>query len=83
MSADVRAMLTRVAKLEAARVNPQSPTERAYGTFDAFESMCHEGMEAGRCDLRDMVQVLNGLRRMHDDRVWDRRQRRQPVWGLR
>jgi len=84
MSASVRAMLTRVAKLESARINPLSPIERTYGSFGEFESMVRDGMDAGTYDPRDMPHVLNGLRRMHDDKVWGARRQqawRDPVWG--
>lgn len=69
--ANVRALLTRVAKLEAARAAPRSPIEVAYGSMDAFaEASEHLGL-----DPVDWPIVLQCLRRWHDEGVWEGWQR--------
>lgn len=74
---DVRSMLQRVKRLEAARAAPRSPFELSYGSLAGFEDVCNEGVAAGRLDPIDMPIVLACIRRWHVDRVWDdwRRQR--------
>lgn len=67
---NVRALLARVAKLEAARAAPQSPIELTYGSFGAFEDQTLSLIEAGKLDRGDMLAVLTALRRWHADRVW-------------
>ena len=70
MSSGVRAMLARVAKLEAARVAPRSPIEVAYGSMDAFADKVQLDVALGKLDSRDMPLVLAALHRWHRDRVW-------------
>ena len=67
---NVRALLTRVAKLEAARAAPRSPIEVAYGSFGAFEDTVNADIGAGKLDGTDMPMVLAALARWHRDRVW-------------
>ena len=67
---NVRGMLARVAKLEAARAAPRSPIEVAYGSFGAFEDQTLALIDAGKLDRGDMLAVLTALRRWHADRVW-------------
>jgi hypothetical protein len=62
--------LTRVAKLEAARVAPKSPFEVAYGSMDAFADKVNADIGAGKLDSWDMPVVLAVLHRWHKDRVW-------------
>ena len=64
--AAVRAMLTRVAKLEAAHQPRQSHFVRAYGSFEAFEAQCRE-MAAGALD-RDFP--IDALARWEADGTW-------------
>jgi hypothetical protein len=66
----VRALLTRVAKLEAARATPLSPFEVAYGSFDAYADATRSEIAAGRLCSQDMPIVLECLRRMHRDQAW-------------
>ena len=70
MSSGVRAMLARVARLEAARVTPRSPFEVAYGSMDAFADKVQVDVAAGKLDSRDMPRVMAALHRWHRDRVW-------------
>ncbi|HSX53886.1 MAG TPA: hypothetical protein VLG14_01185 [Sphingomonas sp.] len=65
----VRAMLTRVKRLEAARA-VSSPFQRWFGSADAF---CHEvwaGIDAGTYDPRDMPVVIASIERWHSDGVF-------------
>ena len=66
----VRSLLTRVAKLEAARVTPRSPFEVAYGSFGAFEEKVNADIDAGKLDGVDAPLVLNAVRNWHRDRLW-------------
>ena len=68
---NVRALLTRVAKLEAARVAPRSPIEVAFGSMEAFADRVNADIGAGRLDGIDMPMVLAAVARWHRDRVWD------------
>ena len=61
----VRALLTRVARLEAARVTPKSPFEAAFGSLDAFADLAAE-----RLDPIDGPMLVNAVRRWHRDQVW-------------
>ena len=67
---NVRALLARVAKLEAARAAPQSPIESSFGSFGAFEDQTLSLIDEGKLDRGDMLAVLTALRRWHADRVW-------------
>ena len=67
---NVRALLTRVAKLEAPQVAPRSPIEVAYGSMEAFADRVNADISAGRLDGIDMPMVLAALARWHRDRVW-------------
>ena len=84
---NVRALLTRVAKLEAARAAPRSPLELAYGSLAAFEDVVRADVSAGKLDRIDMLGedgnsgVLACIRRWHVDRVWDGwSKQRNNVW---
>lgn len=65
--AGVRAMLTRVAKLEAAHQPRPSPFVRAHGSFAAFEALCRDEMAAGKLD-RDFP--LEALAAWETDETW-------------
>lgn len=67
---NVRAMLARVVKLEAARAAPRSPIELTYGSFGAFEDQTLSLIDEGKLDRGDTLAVLAALRRWHADRVW-------------
>ena len=67
---NVRAMLTRVAKLEAARVAPRSPIEVAYGSMDAFADKVQLDVAVGKLDSTDAPILVECLRRWHKDQVW-------------
>ena len=84
---NVRALLTRVAKLEAARATPRSPFELSYGSLAAFEDVVRAEVNAGKLDQADMLGeddnggVLACIRRWHVDRVWDGwRKQRNNFW---
>jgi hypothetical protein len=64
--AGVRALLTRVAKLEAARATPKSPFEVWYGSLEAFG----ETSAAGGLDKTDWPLVMACLRRWERDGTW-------------
>lgn len=67
---DVLSMLRRVARLEAQRVAPKSPIERAFGSFAAFEDHCRTEIAAEKLDRRDFPLVLVALAKWHKDQVW-------------
>jgi hypothetical protein len=66
----VRALLTRVAKLEQAKAPALSPFEAAYGSLDAFVAMAQAQIDAGELDPRDGPPILAAIRRWHTDEVW-------------
>lgn len=77
----VLSMLTRVAKLEAARVAPKSPFELAFGSLAAFEDSVMADIAAGKLDGIDMPLVLNAVRNWHRDRLWGAwNQHRNGAW---
>lgn len=67
---NVRALLTRVAKLEKSRAAPRSPIEQSCGSLEAFEADTQAGIAAGRYDSHDMPLVLGAIRKWHRDQVW-------------
>ena len=79
---NVRALLTRVAKLEAGRIAPRSPVELAYGSFDTFADNVNADIGAGKLDAVDGPLLLNAIRRWHRDGVWQRQQARNAVWDF-
>lgn len=62
--ANVRGMLARVAKLEAARQAPVSPIVAIYGSIDAF------GADTDGLDQTDFPQVIAALHRWEREGVW-------------
>lgn len=68
--ANVRGMLARVQRLEAARQGPRSPIDQLYGSFEAFADEVQAGIDAGKLDRTDMPVVLRCLRRWETDGVW-------------
>ena len=66
----VRSLLTRVAKLEAARVTPRSPFEVAYGSFGAFEEKVNAGIAEGKLDSTDGPLLLGAITKWHRDMLW-------------
>lgn len=67
---NVRALLTRVAKLEAARVTPRSPFEVSYGSLNAFADKVNADIDAGKLDKVDGPLLLNAVLKWHRDRLW-------------
>lgn len=67
---NVRALLTRVAKLEAARVTPKSPFEVAFGSLDAFAEKVNANIAASNLDRIDGPLLLNAVRKWHVDMLW-------------
>lgn len=65
--ANVRALLTRVAKLEAARVTPRSPFEVSFGSLDAFADRVNADIGAGKLDRVDGPLLLNAVLKWHRD----------------
>lgn len=82
----VRALLTRVAKLEAARVAPQSPFEAAFGSLDAFGERVNADIGAGKLDRLDGPLLLQAVLKWHRDGVfgaWTRYRNRAWDYGGR
>jgi hypothetical protein len=79
---NVRALLTRIAKLEQRRVAASSPIELAYGSLDAFAESVNADISAGKLDPVDGPLLLNSIRRWHRDGVWLRQQARNAVWDF-
>ena len=67
---NVRALLTRVAKLEAARLVPRSPIEVAFGSLGAFEDKVTADIDAGKMDRVDGPMLLNAVLKWHRDGSW-------------
>lgn len=67
---NVRSLLTRVAKLEAARVTPRSPFEVAYGSLDAFADKVKADIAAGKLDRVDGPMLLQSVLKWHRDNLW-------------
>jgi hypothetical protein len=67
---NVRALLTRVAKLEQARATPKTPFELAFGSFEAFEDKVNADLLAKKMDRVDGPLLLNAVRKWHRDHVW-------------
>ena len=67
---NVRALLTRVAKLEAARVTPKSPFEVAYGRLGALEDRVTADVAAGKLDKVDGPLLLQAVLKWHRDKLW-------------
>ncbi len=65
---DVRGMLRRVARIEAARAPRRSTIEVWYRSLAAFEAETQSGIDAGMFDSRDMPLVLAAIRRWHRTR---------------
>lgn len=64
--AGVRAMLSRVQRLERAG-SPVSPFERHWGSLEAWEAFSAERVAAGALDRADMAIVVVAVRRWHRD----------------
>lgn len=81
----VRSLLTRVARLEQARVAPRSPIERWCGSLEAFEEETRAAVEAGSLDRMDMYGadgnggVMRAIRAWHEQGLFGMWQREQ-VW---
>ena len=65
-----RSLLTRVAKLEAARVTPKSPFEVSYGSLDAFADKVNADIAASKLDRVDGPMLLQAVLKWHRDRLW-------------
>lgn len=63
-----RALLARVQRLEAIR-RPSSPFVIAYGSLDAWEAECRDGVAEGKLDGGDVRDVMMAVRRWHRE-VW-------------
>ena len=71
--AGIRALQKRAAKLEKAALPPRSPFVIAYGSFDAWvERDVLPGIESGRLERRDMVEVVAALRAWEHNGTWGR-----------
>ena len=70
MASNVRSLLTRVAKLEAARVTPKSPVELAFGSLNAFADKVTGDIDAGKLDRTDGPLLLQAVLKWHRDRLW-------------
>lgn len=62
-------MLARVARLEAARAPVVSHIVRAFGSFEAFNDECEDGIAAGRLDGEFRV-IASCLARWERDGTW-------------
>lgn len=69
--ANVRAMLARVQRLEAAP-STASPFARLYGSFENFADEAQADIDAGTLDRIDMPIVLECLRRWEREQIWGR-----------
>jgi hypothetical protein len=67
----VRALLSRLAKLEQAR-GPTSPFLLEYGSLDALEAECRAGIAEGIYDPTDMPVVIRAIRGWHEAGAWSR-----------
>lgn len=67
---NVRSLLTRVAKLEAARVTPQSPFEVSFGSLDVFADKVNADIGGGKLDKVDGPMLLQAVLKWHQDRLW-------------
>jgi hypothetical protein len=68
--AGVRALLTRLARLEHAKTLALSPYERDYGSLDGFAAFVHAEIGAGTLDPLDGPLILDAVRRWHADALW-------------
>lgn len=66
----VRGLLTRVTRLEQARVVPRTPIELAYGSLEAWEAEVQADIDSGKADPVDMPLVLKSVRRWHTEKLW-------------
>lgn len=83
---NVRALLSRVARLEAARVTPRSPFEMAFGSLDALSDKVTADVAAGKLDKVDGPIILNAVLKWHTDRLWSSflyHRNGQPQYGNR
>jgi hypothetical protein len=74
----VRSLLSRIARLEQARVAPRSPVEIAYGSLEVFEQETRAAVDTGALDRRDMYGadgnggVMRAIRRWHEQGLFGR-----------
>ena len=68
--AGVRALLSRVSRLERSKVPTESLFEMTYGSLEAWEAECQCGIYEGRLDPTDMPIVVMAIRRWHTEGVW-------------
>ena len=68
----VRALQRRVARLEQADKPRPSPFVIYYGSFQAFVDVVLVGYLDGTYDQRDMIVVVDALRRWETDGTWQR-----------
>lgn len=69
----VRALQSRVSKLEQFRKPKQSPFVRWYGSFDNFVNVAiRPGYLDGTLDQKDIFDIVSALRSWETDGTWDR-----------
>lgn len=67
----LRALQRRIAKMEKARKPRPSPFVLAYGSFNRFVEMhVLVGIESGRLDPKDMIEIVAALRDWEDKGLW-------------
>jgi len=58
----------------------------AFGSFETFDAMTRESVEAGQLDRRDMIGedgnggILRTLRAWHEQQLWGTMWRRNRIW---
>lgn len=58
-------MLSRLRRIEQARLPGRSPFEVAHGSLDAWEAECRAGVDGGDFDPSDMPDVVQAVRGWH------------------
>ncbi len=66
----LRTLQRRVAKIEKARQPIRSPFVIMYGSFEAFVDLTYADIRAGKLDDRDMLDIIEALRRWEVQGVW-------------
>ena len=68
----LRALTRRIGRLEKATKPTPSPFVLLYGSFDNWvEREVLPGIESGKLDRRDMVEVVTHLRAWETRGIWD------------
>jgi len=72
--------LTRIARLERARVSPRTPFEIAYGSLEAWEAEVQADIDSGKADPVQMPLALMCVRRWHAEQLGDAWRQDRRVW---